>query len=113
MLLFSSATVLHDRPPKLFCPLTLQEKHDWFLKIGHHYPELSFPARYQLNTDRGVRKTAFTQVNDDCVEALHDRPGLLFSSTSWTPDEDFGVLMEALQGVNVFVFKSNQSLFYL
>lgn len=46
----------------------------------------------------GVTKTAFTQLVASQVEARSDRPGLLFSSTSWTQDEDFGILMKALEG---------------
>ncbi|KAI5633285.1 chitobiosyldiphosphodolichol beta-mannosyltransferase [Phthorimaea operculella] len=91
------AKVLYDRPPKIFHPITLEEKHDWFLKISQQYPDFGCSGREQLNHQSERAKTAFTQVMDGQVEARVDRPGLLFSSTSWTPDEDFGILMEALQ----------------
>lgn len=87
------ATVLYDRPPKIFQPLNLQEKHNWFLKIGQQYEE------FRCTLDSSIEKTAFTKVVENSIELNDDRPGLLFSSTSWTPDEDFSVLMEALQGI--------------
>lgn len=53
--------------------------------------------------DSNVQKTAFTEVIETSIKLRGDRPGLLFSSTSWTPDEDFSVLMEALQGTGLYI----------
>lgn len=45
----------------------------------------------------GEEITPFTTKSTDGVYAMRrDRPALLVSSTSWTPDEDFSVLLEAL-----------------
>ena len=46
----------------------------------------------------GQERTLFTTRSADGVyELRRDRPALLVSSTSWTPDEDFSVLLEALR----------------
>ncbi|KAG6456830.1 hypothetical protein O3G_MSEX009985 [Manduca sexta] len=88
-------SVLYDRPPKIFHPISTEEKHIWFLKISQQYPE--FASSGQEQAGDVTERTAFTQVANGQVELRGDRPGLLFSSTSWTPDEDFSILMEALQ----------------
>lgn len=46
----------------------------------------------------GQERTLFTTRSAEGVcELRRDRPALLVSSTSWTPDEDFSVLLEALR----------------
>ena len=43
-------------------------------------------------------ETAFTQMGTKgYIEMKQKRPGLLISSTSWTPDEDFSILLTALE----------------
>lgn len=82
------ATVLYDRPPLHFKPITIREKHDLFLKLGKLYADLMVDDK----------TTPFTRVDDnDDVQLRAKRPALLVSSTSWTPDEDFGILLAALE----------------
>lgn len=65
-----NAVALHDRPPSHFQPLT-QAQRSAFL---HRLPET---AQYAPDLEKGT---------------WH----LIVSSTSWTPDEDFSVLLDAL-----------------
>ncbi|PPD99230.1 hypothetical protein GOBAR_DD03757 [Gossypium barbadense] len=73
------ATVLYDQPPEFFCPTSLQEKHKVTTGIG---------AADQ-------NETLFTTLVDTDILLKPNRPALVVSSTSWTPDEDFGILLEA------------------
>lgn len=82
-------TVLYDRPADRFHPISLEEKHNLFMKLSGTYSCFSgsFPD-----------KTVFTErYADGRVTECEDRPALLVSSTSWTEDEDFSILFHALE----------------
>ena len=72
--------VLYDRATPKFKQTTLQVKHDL-------YATISLEGQVQKNEDGNL-----------CLCA--DRDVLLLSSTSYTPDEDFMVLVEALDRVD-------------
>lgn len=39
-----------------------------------------------------------TKIDEEGIVLRADRPGLIISSTSWTEDEDFSMLLTSLQG---------------
>lgn len=81
------ATVLYDRPPSIFHPIDTQIRHKLFSKLSETYSVFK-------GTD--PNSSVFTETDGEKFSLRKDRPALLVSSTSWTEDEDFSVLLEAL-----------------
>ena len=82
---------LYDRPPAVFQPISVLESHLLFASLAKQYPVF----RANDNSDT----TIFTELlSDGNAVWRKDRPGLIVSSTSWTDDEDFSLLLSALQG---------------
>ncbi|KAI1785401.1 mannosyltransferase [Ganoderma leucocontextum] len=108
--------VLHDRPPSWFHRAEPPEIHDLFQRL---LPALSDPASALtpfLPPSEPPYSTPFTRIpsvsslspsdtaklgsfsETVAMPALRaDRTALIVSSTSWTPDEDFGMLLDALK----------------
>lgn len=86
----NDVTVLYDRAKDTFEPISVQRSHRLFVKLGRDYEEFRGTSQ---------QESALTQEVNDGLDAAwrSDRPALLVSSTSWTEDEDFSILVEALQ----------------
>ncbi|KAK7688235.1 hypothetical protein QCA50_008605 [Cerrena zonata] len=104
--------VLHDRPPGHFHRTSPSEIHELFQRLG---PPLDTNAiRDFLPSSTAPYSTPFTKTSSQpskypttleldgefdsspMPSQREDRPALLISSTSWTPDEDFSILLKAL-----------------
>lgn len=83
----AGAKVLHDRPPPMFAPVPVAERPALFRRLA---PDAQ--GAFGLAADGA---TVFSASGGGLRP---DRPALLVSSTSWTPDEDFGILLSALEG---------------
>jgi len=81
--------ILYDCPPDMFKPLAMQKQHEFLLRI-----QQSLPCKWS----KGLKpnQTIFTEKVDGKTLPRQNRPALVTSSTSWTEDEDFGILLDAL-----------------
>ena len=103
------ARVLYDRPPQFFQPLSYPELHSLFVNLSTdlsrpmHVGDCCAASQRDPSADgssspvtrSAATRTLFTRRVRGEVEENPDRPALVVSSTSWTPDEDFGILLEA------------------
>jgi beta-1,4-mannosyltransferase len=87
-----NAATLHDCPPAFFKRLSPKERHAFFLHSQSSGLFAEATSQFGVPTTEGL-STLFTASDGTPRE---DRPALLVSSTSWTPDEDFGLLYDAL-----------------
>eukprot|EP00557_Chaetoceros_sp_GSL56_P001140 CAMPEP_0176487974 /NCGR_PEP_ID=MMETSP0200_2-20121128/6443_1 /TAXON_ID=947934 /ORGANISM="Chaetoceros sp., Strain GSL56" /LENGTH=482 /DNA_ID=CAMNT_0017884889 /DNA_START=35 /DNA_END=1483 /DNA_ORIENTATION=- len=90
-------SVLYDRPPEFFQPTSVEAMHHLMNKLQTTIVEKC--PRLEPQTQK-PNKTILTEIvtsngKSDIVQRK-DRPILIVSSTSWTPDEDFSILLNAL-----------------
>ncbi|KAJ6752020.1 hypothetical protein OIU85_002441 [Salix viminalis] len=94
------AAVLYDQPPEFFHPASLEEKHKLFCRLGEHIGESQGVRDCASHGAVGMgspnlNETLLTAMVADDIFLKPNRPALVVSSTSWTADEDFGILLEA------------------
>lgn len=94
----TNIAVLYDCPPEMFQPLQVKDQHKILSKLDQQLCQACPRSWSTVNT---ASQTLFTEITSQ-GEFRHrpGRPALVTSSTSWTPDEDFGLLLAALQSLD-------------
>ncbi|CAE7201310.1 TUN [Symbiodinium sp. CCMP2592] len=98
------ARPLHDRPASIFRPSSIEEQHHLFQRlrdsgmlgtVDDWWPDVEGETLFTgWSRSEGYSKSS-------------RRPSLVVSSTSWTPDEDFGQLLDALPAFNENLVQAN------
>uniref|UniRef100_UPI00358FE865 chitobiosyldiphosphodolichol beta-mannosyltransferase isoform X2 n=1 Tax=Myxine glutinosa TaxID=7769 RepID=UPI00358FE865 len=84
------ARTMYDRPPAFFQETPLETQNELFSRLA--ISEAAFDAPGENSTVITERET-----NGDKIFKRVGRPALIMSSTSWTEDEDFSILLSALE----------------
>ncbi|XP_061568229.1 chitobiosyldiphosphodolichol beta-mannosyltransferase [Cololabis saira] len=97
------ATTLYDRPASIFRETPLKLQHQLFSRLARAHPQFKDSGSDCLGEE--VERTVFTvrDATDGAVTLRSKRPALLLSSTSWTEDEDFSILLKALEEYEGFI----------
>ncbi|KAJ8329052.1 mannosyltransferase [Batrachochytrium dendrobatidis] len=84
--------VLYDKPAAHFKQISPIEQHNLFSRL-----DMSSQTIQYKNPNSNESELIFTKSTaKGLAELKPDRPALIVSCTSWTPDEDFGILFRAL-----------------
>lgn len=88
--------VLYDRPPSHYRRATVMESHQLFARLmASLHPPIADWCPGGARVQTAPSWSPFTQGDAQFAEWRNDRPALVVSSTSWTADEDFGMLLRA------------------
>ena len=93
--------VLHDCPNSMFFPRSTKDNHEFMREI-HGLLCAGCPRSWYQHLDPKNQTLLTEKVSSNEIDEMsnyiprRNRPALITSSTSWTPDEDFGVLLKAL-----------------
>lgn len=113
-----AATVLRDTPPHWFHRTSLRERHELFTRLAadlngptqvsdvdyivpnpysqQHGGVVQGKDQHELGGDVSHSgRNVFTHVVGGQPQLRTDRPALIVSSTSWTVDEDFQIMLDA------------------
>ena len=116
----NNCSVLYDCPPSHFRLRTLIEQHRILAKVHpdlmqelknagvSHWPE--FSQSPSLEESNATFLTEPLAGRPGKFQPRAQRPALIVSSTSWTPDEDISILIDALQLADKQIQETNSSL---
>lgn len=82
------AHVLYDKANQRFRLLSLEERHEFYKRFFGSVTEGSEQTEFTVKSD--------TPDENGKIRYRENRPLIIVSSSSYTPDEDFGILVKAL-----------------
>jgi len=92
---------LYDHAPKHFCRLSLADIHQLLLRLdlesGLIHAKDPNNEYWKSLSSRKQDCTILTERVKKTVKFISNRPALIVSSTSWTADEDFGIMFAAIK----------------
>ncbi|KAK5600768.1 hypothetical protein CRENBAI_010432 [Crenichthys baileyi] len=97
------ATTLYDRPASIFRETPLDLQHELFVRLAESHPQFRATGSDLKETEAETTVFTVRNLGNGEVTLRSDRPALLVSSTSWTEDEDFSILLKALEEYEDFI----------
>ncbi len=106
--LMNNINVFYDRPASLFSKYgpTISQRHELFVKLN-----LTESALFPDSESNALEAshTIHTYADGNYVNLKPNRPPIIISSTSWTEDEDFNILLDALVRLDEYITISSSN----